>query len=121
MKILLQWYGDSANGLKHWHYEANTLEELYNRLISEGVIPYRKIDPIYKFEEYKGYSSKKFSDADWVEFISNQNINAYYQTFEYSNNKPIKLDENGMLIPISEKPKESDVNIGSKICSLLFI
>lgn len=91
---MIHWFGDSLNGLKHWHVEARSMRELYNKLIFQGIIPNIKDEPMFVNE--------KLSDKEWCEYISSKNVNAYYQTFEYADKGPLKFDEDGKIIPLNK-------------------
>lgn len=108
---MIKWTGKNTSRRTTWEVEAETFEELYNELVKRDIIseltdeinmftPYQEmileINGLDRYEilEDKNYeeavetigelieNGKRPTNDDWQDMISNQDGNAYYQTFE---------------------------------------
>lgn len=102
----IRWEGTNTSGSITWIYGADTLEELYNKLVEADIISVVDTDPYMDYMLYKvGLSmndcpkelyddwedvvkwfeektkSVEMTDFDWWDLILSQDGNAYYQKF----------------------------------------
>ena len=121
----IYWSGKSTNGVLKWKYEADSFKELFDLLMEKEIIndpdydvydravlnKYRKTEDAPEFEDEDGYldydkisdfvEGNPLTDQELWLLISEQNGNAYYQTFErgcdgqYVSIDPKDFDENG--------------------------
>lgn len=102
----IRWEGTNTSRNITWIYGADTLEELYNKLVEADIISVVDTDPYMDYMLYKvGLSmndcpeelyddwedvvkwfeektkSVEMTDFDWWDLISSQDGNAYYQKF----------------------------------------
>lgn len=103
----IYWKGKSTNGVLKWEYEADSFKELFDLLMKKEIIndpdydvydravleKYNKTEDDPEFEDENGYfdydkvgdfveSKPDLTDQELWLLISEQNGNAYYQTFE---------------------------------------
>ena len=122
--MMIKWTGKSTNGLWRKTAQAETMMELYNKLVDNGAIRLEDYDPIEKYiiesaglnyseamDEAEGFSSmdeyfeekgidRDLTDEDIYYIISEERGNAYYQTFEDQDGNELKFDANGNLIDL---------------------
>lgn len=121
----IYWSGKSTNGVLKWKYEADSFKELFDLLMEKEIInnpdydvydravlnKCNKTEDDPEFEDEDGYldyekvsdfvEGKPLTDQELWFLISEQNGNAYYQTFErscdgqYIEIDPKDFDENG--------------------------
>lgn len=121
----IYWKGKSTNGVLKWKYEADSFKELFDLLMEKEIIndpdydvydravlnKYNKTEYDPEFEDEDGYldydkisvfvEGKPLTDQELWLLISEQNGNAYYQTFErgydgqYVSIDTKDFDENG--------------------------
>lgn len=122
----IYWKGKSTNNVLKWEYEADGFKELFDLLMKKEIIndpdydvydravleKYNKTEDDPEFEDENGYfdydkvsdfveEKPDLTDQELWLLISEQNGNAYYQTFERDYNGRLKhidqkdFDENG--------------------------
>lgn len=122
--MMIRWTGKSTDGLWRREAQAETMTELYNKLVDNGAITLDDYDPYekaiiekagYKYSEFMeqweegsngAYTDEYFrektdgvdlTDEELYEVIKEERGNAFYQTFEDQDGNELRFDMNGNL------------------------